>query len=797
MGKASTLAEHSYQFGKWRVEPHLNRVRKASEERLLEPKAMAVLVYLLERPGQVISAAELLDQVWPERIVEENAIQQRISRIRQALDDEPRAPVYIRTISRKGYQAIAPVEPVPDETPAAEPGLRQTLEALTPPFPAYAGSGEYVFVCYAHKDRVAVYPELVRLRDAGIHIWYDEGIAPGSSWTDELAAALTRCRQLLFYVSPNSVTSENCLAEVAFARDRGKPMLIVHLEPTELPGGLSLTIGRQQALLKHDRAELDYWQKLIMALREDAGESPLQSAGMPDQALGPGRHRWVLPLLAVLSMAVGLGWFLLGSPAPVSPPASSSVVAVASRPHLAVLPFTQVGNDSELAFMGDGIADDMRRQLVAAPGLSVAARMSSAEFSSAALDMDDIRSRLGVSHIVSGSAQLEGERLRINVELIDAGTERLLWSNTFERDANDLFILERQITAQILQVLGLDPVAAITQPDIDPAAYSAYQVGRHISFTDPAGALEQFERAVEIQPDFADAHAFIGWSHLDQANVGQARTLTAYPKAQASISRALAIDPLNVNALLANAMLNAVLNHDHQQLLDVCAELMQRDPTNERLLLVYSMILELAERFEDLMLLAKYWMKIDPLNANARVRLINSMMAAPEPSLERIRQEIAMLESISRQSYDSMRLSLALMEGSVGLAEELLREIAEVSTPIGRRWNLLLADYLADDMVSAREHAQALIDLPMTPAPVLAGAWLTLGNLPEAVAVVERALDEGEIQILYFLRGNARANTAESPAQPLFGAQDLEPLLRKARLDAASLARLKNQPVNF
>ncbi len=111
------------------------------------------------------------------------------------------------------------------------------------PFSAYSGDAPYVFVSYAHHDAERVYPELTWLREQGINIWYDEGITPGSRWSDALANALERAAHFVFLVSPRSAASQNCVDEVGFALERDKPVLAVHLEPTRLSPGLALRLG--------------------------------------------------------------------------------------------------------------------------------------------------------------------------------------------------------------------------------------------------------------------------------------------------------------------------------------------------------------------------------------------------------------------------------------------------------------------------------------------------------------------------------------------------------------------------
>ena len=105
------------------------------------------------------------------------------------------------------------------------------------PFPAYKGEEPYIFVCYAHEDSDVVYPELQRLHDSGVNIWYDEGIAPGHEWTQELADAIEGSAQMLNFVSPASVESRHCRSEVQYALEAEKALISVYLEPTELPGG--------------------------------------------------------------------------------------------------------------------------------------------------------------------------------------------------------------------------------------------------------------------------------------------------------------------------------------------------------------------------------------------------------------------------------------------------------------------------------------------------------------------------------------------------------------------------------
>lgn len=129
----------SLRVGACRVEPDLNRIAGPAGEALVEPKAMAVLVYLARRPGKVVSADELIDAIWSGRPMGDNPVYKCIVQLRRAFGDDPRTPAYIATVPKKGYRLIAPVERIAPEArpgpgPAAgEPGQGEAKAAVPAP----------------------------------------------------------------------------------------------------------------------------------------------------------------------------------------------------------------------------------------------------------------------------------------------------------------------------------------------------------------------------------------------------------------------------------------------------------------------------------------------------------------------------------------------------------------------------------------------------------------------------------------------------------------------------------------
>jgi formylglycine-generating enzyme required for sulfatase activity len=134
------------------------------------------------------------------------------------------------------------------------------------PCPAYTGKEPYIFISYAHVDGERVYPEIKALHDQGYRIWYDEGIAPGSEWREEIAKAISGCAIFIVFISQNAIQSRNVTREIHYALDETKLMLVVHLEEVSLPPGLKLGMGDIQWMLKWRMPWDEYMRKMMLAL---------------------------------------------------------------------------------------------------------------------------------------------------------------------------------------------------------------------------------------------------------------------------------------------------------------------------------------------------------------------------------------------------------------------------------------------------------------------------------------------------------------------------------------------------
>jgi len=163
------------------------------------------------------------------------------------------------------------------------------------PFPAYRGNKPYIFTSYAHADSDKVFAELVRFHGQGYPIWYDEGIEAGNKWGDEIANAISNCSLFIVFLTPQSAKSENVQDEIDFAISENRKVLPIHLEKTELNGGMKMKLQRVQAILRYAVSDDEYRHKCTSAfaacnvpmLEQLKNEAYMNSPFMPSFCSSP------------------------------------------------------------------------------------------------------------------------------------------------------------------------------------------------------------------------------------------------------------------------------------------------------------------------------------------------------------------------------------------------------------------------------------------------------------------------------------------------------------------------------
>jgi TolB-like protein/class 3 adenylate cyclase/Flp pilus assembly protein TadD len=236
-----------------------------------------------------------------------------------------------------------------------------------------------------------------------------------------------------------------------------------------------------------------------------------------------------------------------------------------NRASIAVLPFTNMSSDPEQEYFADGLAEDLITDLSKVPGLLVIARNSSFTYKGRPVDIRSVARELGVRYVIEGSVRRAAARIRINAQLIDASNNSHLWADRFDRDLADMFALQDEVVGRIVDALAdalpsARPIASRRATSLE--AYDLFVRGRVLVTQSVEGnrmARPLLERSVEIDPGFAEAHAWLAMSHhFAWAYWGEATERHPVLALEAA-QRAMSLDPEDAvaHAILADVLIFA------------------------------------------------------------------------------------------------------------------------------------------------------------------------------------------------------------------------------------------------
>ena len=244
------------------------------------------------------------------------------------------------------------------------------------------------------------------------------------------------------------------------------------------------------------------------------------SAGATVSARPSGGRRWVMPAIAAIvlvtvaagGLAVWRTWVPTVEPASVE----RMVFPLPDKPSIAVLPFNNMSDDPSQEYFADGMSEDLITDLSKISALFVIARNSSFTYKGRTIDITQIGRELGVRYVLEGSVRRAGDQVRINAQLVDAQSGGHLWAERYDGTIADVFRLQDKVTSKIVEALevqlttGEEEQFALRETK-NAEAYDVFLKGwdQYLRQTPKSlrEAISQFERAVELDPDYARAYA--------------------------------------------------------------------------------------------------------------------------------------------------------------------------------------------------------------------------------------------------------------------------------------------------
>jgi len=236
---------------------------------------------------------------------------------------------------------------------------------------------------------------------------------------------------------------------------------------------------------------------------------------------------------------------------------------------IAVLPFVNMSDDPANEYFSDGISEELLNVLVRVEGLDVASRTSSFAFKDSNQKIPEIASELGVDHILEGSVRKAGNQVRVTAQLIDVSRDRHLWSDTYDRELADIFAVQDEIANAIVEALkvtlggGQTQLSTAQTDNVD--AYNAYLQGLFLwnkrTAPDFEKAVAHYERAIELDQEFARAYSALAATYVLQPEYGGPWIDEVTPKAEAVIAKALELDPNSAEAYTSRAYMKERFQH--------------------------------------------------------------------------------------------------------------------------------------------------------------------------------------------------------------------------------------------
>jgi TolB-like protein/Tfp pilus assembly protein PilF len=301
-------------------------------------------------------------------------------------------------------------------------------------------------------------------------------------------------------------------------------------------------------------------------------QAPLPIPPLEPQAARPGepaarkalptrRFTLLLTLAALLLFALALWWRGVQHQA-----GSTDAAAQDDAYTLAVLPFNDLEEDAGSQVFADGLSEELLGVLARYSAFRVTARTSSFNFRGKERDARLIGEQLGVRYLVEGSVRRSGDQVRINAALIDTGTGFQLWSRSYDRTLADVFQLQRDIAGEVARALrvvlvraGGSPARAGSPPRT--GAYLEYLEGLGLmgtwGGTDAGAAIGHFQRAIELDPDFAVAYVELANAVMRQ----DSDSMEAIAIAQPLVSRAIELEPYLGEAYIARSFMHEPADH--------------------------------------------------------------------------------------------------------------------------------------------------------------------------------------------------------------------------------------------
>ncbi|HXW66583.1 MAG TPA: adenylate/guanylate cyclase domain-containing protein [Thermoplasmata archaeon] len=458
----------------------------------------------------------------------------------------------------------------------------------------------------------------------------------------------------------------------------------------------------------------------------------------------------------------------------VLPWVNSAQSAAVTHPHrVAVLPFANISPDPSDAYIADGMTEELIATMSRISGLSVLARTSVQRYRDGTRNVEEIARELKAGTILEGSVRKSQDKIRVTVQAIDSETSSHLWSESYDREMKDLFAIEADIAQTVADAVKVrlasgERAKVQAEPTRNPEAHALYLRGVAYNTTDYGressllSSIKCFRRAIEIDPAYASAYAWLADSYLSLYLLGALPAETAWAEGESAATKALELDASDSDAhaaLLALKFYQGDMVGSERE----ARTALELNPNNTYNHSYYAGLLATTGRVEEALVQARIALELAPLD-----RFANEMLVWVLKNNRRFVEAIAVLLRILEFDPAHIEFRTGLGECYMGVSQVAeavseFRKAEEIQRTDLTRSNLAWALARAGESTEASQILDDLTRLSESRTVAyhcVTQAQVALGHLDAAYALWEKALAENNLRRLESLSFSLRTSSA-------------------------------------